>query len=154
MFFKVDTMIVAGTMPKKTSSIAPKMRENNILATKTKPTMTHAYKTQLKKNLEHCYLKTDWVLRANFDKGKDELLFIIPKSEEIKPLYDNIYDTLLQLPEIEHPSERVIISFCHSDGTGYCSRVINPNSQDEIHMALLGQLPSRRMTEAELQNLV
>ncbi|MES2454804.1 MAG: DUF4260 family protein [Bacteroidota bacterium] len=45
------------------------------------------------------------------------------------------------------------ISFCHPDGSGYCSRVINPSKQVEIHLAPLGQLPSRSITLAELQNL-
>ena len=116
--------------------------------------MKHHYKTQLKGNLENCYLRNGWIIRTNFEKGKDEILFIIPKSEEIKPLYDNLYDTLHMLPDIDQPRERVVISYCYPDGTGYCSRVINPNSQDEIHMALLGQLPSRRITEAELQGLI
>ena len=129
------------------------MLKSNILARQTTTTMTHDYKTQLKSNMELYYLKKNWSIRANFEHGKNEILFIIPKSKDIAPLYNNLYQELLQLPEIEHPSERVMISFCHSDGTGYCSKVINPSSQDEIHMALLGQLPSRRITEAELQNL-
>lgn len=114
--------------------------------------MKHAYKTQLKNNLQQYYAKSSWIIRSNF--SDDEILFIVPKEEDIRPHFDNLYPSLQHLPEIEHPNERVVIGFCHPDGSAYCFKVINPSSQDEIHMALLGQLPSRRISQAELQNMV
>jgi len=115
--------------------------------------MRHAFKTKLQQNLEAYYLQKDWILKSNFDKGRDEILVIVPKEENLRALHDSLYDVLCLLPDIAHSPERVVISFCHPDGSGYCSRVINPSKQDEIHLALLGQLPSRNITPTELQNL-
>ncbi|SMD10434.1 hypothetical protein [Pedobacter nyackensis] len=109
--------------------------------------MKHPYKIQLQKNLQTHYNQTNWVVKNNFERGRDEILFILPKHEDIKMVYANLYAELSTLPDIDHPSERVLISFCYPDGSQYCSRVINPNKQDEIHLALLGQLPKRSISD-------
>lgn len=115
--------------------------------------MKHAYKTQLQKNLELHYKHENWIVKSNFERGRDEILIIIPKYEDIKSAYTNLYAELSLLPDIGYPSERVLISFCHPDGSEYCSRLINPNKQDEINLALLGQLPTRPVSESEIQHL-
>lgn len=120
----------------------------------TKPTMKHAYKTQLQSNLQAQYSKKDWIVKSNFENGRDEILFVLPNDENIGKLHANLYEELSALPEIGHPSERVLISFCHVDGSGYCSQLINPNKQDQINMALLGKLPTRRISETELQSIL
>lgn len=113
--------------------------------------MKHHYKKQLQKNLEAHYSQENWIVKSNF--GRDEILFILPKHEDIKTVYANLYHELSFLPDIDHPRERVLISFCHPDGAGYCSRLINPSKQDQIHLALLGQLPSRSISETEIEQL-
>ncbi|MES2454799.1 MAG: hypothetical protein V4594_04635 [Bacteroidota bacterium] len=115
--------------------------------------MKRAYKIQLQHNLKALYCKADWSIKSNFENGRDEILLILPDGEQIATFHASLYDDLSLLPEIDHPRERVLISFCHQDGSGYCSRVINPSTQDEIHLALLGQLPSRKITGGELQDL-
>lgn len=115
--------------------------------------MKHHYKAELQRNLETHYSQGNWIVKSNFDRGKDEILFILPPYEDIKKIYANLYTELSVLPDIDHPRERVFISFCHPDGSGYCSRLINPSKQDEIHLALLGQLPSRFISETEIQQL-
>lgn len=115
--------------------------------------MKHPYKTQLQKNLQTHYNQTNWIVKSNFKRGKDEILFILPEHENIKTIYANLYTDLSILPDIDHPSERVLISFCHPNGSEYCSKLINPNQQDEINLALLGQLPKRSISEAEIQQL-
>ncbi len=113
--------------------------------------MQHAYKITLKQNLVNHYNAGDWIVKSDFRKGKDEILFIIPNSIVIETIYDRLFEDLATLPEIDHPSERVVISFCHPDGDSYCSRVINPSVQDEINMALLGRLPKRQLPFEEQQ---
>ncbi|MNR25403.1 hypothetical protein D3C85_1425530 [compost metagenome] len=115
--------------------------------------MKHPYKTQLQRNLQTHYSQENWIIKSNFDRGRDEILFILPEHEDIKTIYTNLYNELSILPDIDHPRERVLISFCHPDGSQYCSKLINPNKQDEINLALLGQLPTRSISETEIQRL-
>jgi hypothetical protein len=129
------------------------LKLNYNLARHTKPTMKHAYKTQLQRNLETHYDQHTWMVKSNFERGRDEILFILPKHEDIKSVYANLYKELSLLPDIDLPSERVLISFCHPDGSEYCSRLINPTKQDEINLALLGQLPARPVSASEIQLL-
>ncbi|HKG05539.1 MAG TPA: hypothetical protein VKB19_03735 [Pedobacter sp.] len=114
---------------------------------------THPYKTQLQQNLQRHYDNKDWLIKSNFKDGKDEILLIIPLAEQIAPLFENLFSVLSLLPEIEHVPERTLISFCHLDGSGYCSKLINPNTQDQIHLALLGKLPERMLSPAQIDNL-
>lgn len=115
--------------------------------------MPHAYKTQLQLNLAQHYNRKDWLIKSNFAKRKDEILIIIPNSEDIKTIQNDLYTLLTSLPEIPYPGERTLISFCYPDGTGYCSKLINPNTQDEINLALLGQLPKRVLSTEEIEHL-
>lgn len=117
-----------------------------------KTNMLHPYKTELLNNLEKHFNEETWHIKGNFDGGKDEILLIVPTHIDLAPIYTNLYTILSMLPEINQAPERTLISLCHPDGSGYCSRLINPNTQDEIHQALLGQLPSRRITSQELQH--
>lgn len=102
-------------------------------------------------NLKHYFDKDDWLFRGMFDNGRDEILLIIPYEMNIQAIFESLYAVLAVLPDITYSPERAFIGFCYPDGSGYCSRLINPNKQDEIHLALLGQLPSRRISEAELK---
>lgn len=115
--------------------------------------MLHAYKLQLLLNLTQFYDEPSWRTLTWFEKGRDELLFVLPVGTKVKPTYDRLYQTLDKLPDINYPAERTVISFCYTDGSGYCSRLINPNKQDEINLALIGYTPSRSISKADLQEL-
>lgn len=88
-----------------------------------------------------------------FDGRRDEILFVLPTKEDISIHYENLLNVLSSLPEINHPRERTVISFCDKNGDGYCSRLINPNKQDEINLALIGYRPQRKVRPEELQEL-
>lgn len=114
--------------------------------------MLHPYKTELLNNLKKHFNAYNWHIKGNFENGKDEILLIVPPHTDLAPIHDDLYNSLSALPEIDFQPERTLISLCHPDGSGYCSMLINPNTQDEIHQALLGQLPTRRITNEELQH--
>lgn len=88
-----------------------------------------------------------------FDGRRDEILFVLPTKEVISSYYNNLLEVLSNLPEINHPRERTVISFCDENGEAYCSRLINPNTQDEINLALIGYRPQRKVRPEELQPL-
>jgi len=112
--------------------------------------MLHAYKLQLLLNLTQFYDEPTWRTLTWFEKGRDELLFVLPLTAKVKPIYDRLYHTLDKLPDINYPAERAVISFCYTDGSGYCSRLINPSNQDEINLALIGYFPPRSISTADL----
>ncbi|TDQ11789.1 hypothetical protein [Pedobacter metabolipauper] len=114
--------------------------------------MKHPYKSQLLLNLKAHYRDPSWRTVTFFDSSRDEILFIVPDGENIKTVFKNLFNILDGLPEIEHPSERVVISFCYKNGEGYCSELINPNNQDEINLALIGYRPERRIRLEEIQD--
>lgn len=112
--------------------------------------MTHPYKSQLLLNLKTYYQNPNWRTLNYFKPGRDEILFILPQTENIKNVYDTLYGVLASLPEIDYPSERVVISFCYETGDNYCSHLINPSTQDEINLALIGYRPERKIRPEEL----
>ncbi len=113
--------------------------------------MKHPYKSQLLLNLKAHYHDPSWRSLTYFDSSREEILFVLPKTENIQEVFNGLYETLAMLPEIEHPRERVVISFCHPNGEAYCSRLINPSTQDEINLALIGYRPQRQIRPEELQ---
>jgi len=115
--------------------------------------MKHPYKAQLLSNLKSYYLDRNWRTLTYFNTKREEILFILPNKEDIKIIFDELYTVLNSLPEIDYASERVVISFCHEDGTNYCSKLINPNKQDEINLALIGYRPERKIQLEELQEI-
>jgi hypothetical protein len=115
--------------------------------------MKHPYKAQLLLNLKAHYQEQSWRTITFFDGRRDEILFVLPIKEDIKSVFDNLLAVLTTLPEIDHPSERTVISFSDENGNGYCSRLINPNTQDEINLALIGYRPQRKVRPEELQEL-
>jgi hypothetical protein len=112
--------------------------------------MTHQYKSQLLSNLKTYYKDRNWRILTYFNDKREEILFILPTTENIKMAYDQLYTVLASLPEIDSPIERVVISFCHDDGNNYCSKLINPTTQDEINLALIGYTPERKIQLDEL----
>lgn len=115
--------------------------------------MKHPYKTRLLSNLKVYYHDRNWRTLTYFTPKREEILFILPEKEDIKSIFDGLYGVLASLPEIDYPSERVVISFCDESGNNYCSRLINPNTQDEINLALIGYTPERKIHPEELQDL-
>ena len=120
--------------------------------------MKHPYKSQLLLNLKVHYHDRSWRSITYFDSKRDEILFVLSKKEDLQAVFNYvqecIYESLAALPEIDHPKERVVISFCYDNGEGYCSRLINPNTQDEINLALIGYRPQRKVKPEELQELL
>jgi len=120
--------------------------------------MPHPYKSQLLLNLAQFYDAPAWRSLTWFDKGRDEILFILPFDSDVQKVYQDLLITLNLLPDILHSAERCVISFCHPDGSAYCSRLINPVAQDQINLALIGYTPGRTITlkdlliEAETEN--
>lgn len=115
--------------------------------------MKHAYKAQLLLNLKLYYRERNWRTLSYFSTKRQEILFVLPEDENIKTVFDNLYTVLAALPDIDCPSERVVISFCHESGNNYCSQLINPSTQDEINLALIGYRPERKIHPEELQEL-
>lgn len=115
--------------------------------------MNHPYKSELLQNLKAHYLGRNWRSIKYFDTKRDEILFVLPQTDDISQALGNLYAVLETLPEIEHPKERVVISFCYENGDSYCSRLINPNKQDEINLALIGYRPERKIRPEELQEM-
>lgn len=115
--------------------------------------MKHPYKSQLLLNLKVHYHDRSWRSITYFDSKRDEILFVLPKTEDLQAAFNGLYESLAALPEIDHPKERVVISFCYDNGEGYCSRLINPSTQDEINLALIGYRPQRKVRPEELQEL-
>ncbi|HWW43057.1 hypothetical protein [Pedobacter sp.] len=115
--------------------------------------MKHLYKSQLQLNLKQFYANRNWRSISYFDSKRDEILFVLPETDDIREVFNGLYSVLSALPEIDYPKERTVISFCYEDGTSYCSRLINPNTQDEINLALIGYRPERRIKPEELQEL-
>ena len=99
------------------------------------------------------YQEDSWRTITFFDGRRDEILFVLPIKEDISIVYDNLLKVLSSLPEINHPRERAVISFCDKNGEAYCSRLINPSTQDEINLALIGYRPQRKVRPEELQQL-
>ena len=115
--------------------------------------MEHPYKSQLLINLKEHYANRNWRSISYFDSKRDEILFVLPENSDVREAYNELYNVLAALPEIDHPKERVVISFCHENGQSYCSRLINPSTQDEINLALIGYLPKRKIKPEELQEI-
>jgi len=115
--------------------------------------MQHPYKSQLLFNLKAHYNDRNWRTLTYFSTKREEILFILPAEEDIKNIFEELYPVLNTLPEIDFPIERVVISFCHEDGNNYCSKLINPNKQDEINLALIGYTPERKIQLEELQEI-
>ncbi|TKC08971.1 hypothetical protein [Pedobacter frigoris] len=115
--------------------------------------MKHPYKSQLLLNLKLHYDDPSWRTITFFEAPKEEILFVLPDEENIIAVFKNLLSVLETLPDIDHPSERVVISFCYRTGEGYCSQLINPNSQDEINLALIGYQPQRKIRAEELQEI-
>ena len=115
--------------------------------------MNHPYKAQLLLNLKLYYHDRNWRTLTYFNSKRQEILFVLPENEDIKNIFDGLYGVLASLPEIEGTSERVVISFCYESGNNYCSHLINPNTQDEINLALIGYRPERKIHPEELQEL-
>lgn len=113
--------------------------------------MKHPYKSQLLLNLSSIYDNQNWRTITFFESSRDEILFVLPEDEDIKSIFEDLLNVLISLPDIDHPNERVVISFCHKNGNSYCSKIINPNTQDEINLALIGYSPKRKIRIAELQ---
>lgn len=113
--------------------------------------MKHPYKSQLLLNLSSIYDNQNWRTITFFESSRDEILFVLPEDEDIQFIFENLLDVLISLPDIDHPNERVVISFCYKNGNSYCSKIINPNTQDEINLALIGYSPKRKIRIAELQ---
>lgn len=115
--------------------------------------MTHPYKSQLLLNLKAHYNDRNWRIISYFTNKREEILFVIPETENIKAIFEGLYPVLAALPEIDFPSERVVISFCYPTGTHYCSQLINPSKQDEINLALIGYRPERKIHPRELEEI-
>ncbi|WP_214227751.1 hypothetical protein [Pedobacter sp. B4-66] len=115
--------------------------------------MNHPYKSELLVNLKAHYHDRGWRSITYFDAKRDEILFVLPETDDVTKVLNNLYAVLGTLPEINHPKERVVISFCYENGDSYCSRLINPNKQDEINLALIGYRPERKIRPEELQEL-
>ncbi|WP_316819187.1 hypothetical protein [Pedobacter nyackensis] len=115
--------------------------------------MKHPYKAELLVNLKMHYGEQSYRAITFFDGRRDEILFVLPTKEDISTHYETLPDVLSGLPEINHPRERTVISFCDENGDAYCSRLINPNKQDEINLALIGYRPQRKVRPEELQEL-
>ena len=115
--------------------------------------MKHPYKAQLLLNLEAHY-QQKWRTITFFDGRRDEILFVLPINEDLNNIYNNLLEVLSILPEINHPRERTVISFCDENGNAYCSRMINPNTQDKINLALIGYHPQRKVSPEELMELI
>jgi hypothetical protein len=113
--------------------------------------MKHPYKSQLLFNLSTIYDNQNWRTITYFESSRDEILFVLPEDEDIKFIFGDLLNVLISLPEIDHPNERVVISFCYTNGSSYCSKIINPNTQDEINLALIGYSPKREIRITELQ---
>lgn len=116
--------------------------------------MKHPYKSQLLLNLKVHYHDRVWRSTTYFESNRDEILFVLPKTDDISSIFNGLYDVLAALPEIDHPKERVVISFCYDNGEKYCSRLINPTTQDEINLALIGYRPERKVRPEEIQALL
>lgn len=116
--------------------------------------MKHPYKAQLLLNLKAYYQEETWRTITFFDGRRDEILFVLPLKEEVNKAYNNLLDVLTNLPEINHPRERTVISFCDENGDAYCSKLINPNTQDKINLALIGYRPLHKIKPEELQELL
>jgi len=115
--------------------------------------MKHPYKAQLLLNLKSYYRDRNWRTLTYFTSKRQEILFVLPEEEDIKSVFEGLYGVLASLPEIESTSERVVISFCDESGNNYCSQLINPSTQDEINLALIGYRPERKIHPEELQEL-
>nr|WP_068886674.1 hypothetical protein [Pedobacter panaciterrae] len=115
--------------------------------------MNHPYKSELLVNLKAHYLGRNWRSISYFDTKRDEILFVLPETDNVPEALNSLYEVLGTLPEIDYPKERVVISFCYENGDSYCSRLINPNKQDEINLALIGYRPERKIRPEELQEM-
>jgi len=115
--------------------------------------MTHPYKSQLLINLKAHYCDPNWRTVTFFNDPREEVLFVLPHTEDIGPVFKNLFEVLKSLPEINYPRERVVISFCYQNGSDYCSQLTNPNNQDEINLALIGYRPQRKIRLEELKSL-
>lgn len=115
--------------------------------------MKHPYKAQLLLNLKMHYHEQHYRTVTFFDGRRDEILFVVPVKDDISSVYEHLPEVLSGLPEINHPRERTVISFCDENGDAYCSHLINPNTQDEINLALIGYRPQRKVRPEELQEL-
>lgn len=129
------------------------IKQKAILAILSKLTMNHPYKSQLLLNLKSYYHDRNWRTLTYFNAKRQEILFVVSEQEDIKSIFDGLYGVLASLPEIDSPSERVVISFCYENGNNYCSHLINPSTQDEINHALIGYRPERKIHPEELQEL-
>lgn len=112
--------------------------------------MPHPYKSQLLLNLTQFYDAPNWRSRTLFDKGRDEIVFVLPFEADVQKIYQDLLITLDLLPDILHNAERCVISFCYPDGSAYCSKLINPVAQDQINLALIGYTPGRTITIKDL----
>jgi len=88
-----------------------------------------------------------------FEGNRDEILFFMDDQKSIAEAYKNLFSTLSMLPEIDFPRERTVIGFCDTNGEHYCSHLINPTSQDEINLALIGYRPERKIRPDELTEI-
>ncbi|WP_129714738.1 hypothetical protein [Pedobacter sp. SYP-B3415] len=115
--------------------------------------MTHPYKQQLLLNLKTFFSDKSWRITPDFENGREEIIIIVHRPEDIGYLHSHLYEILAALPDINLPSERTIIGFCLPDGSGYRSHLINPSKQDEINLALIGYRPERKPRTVLFENL-
>ncbi|RZJ64178.1 MAG: hypothetical protein EOO47_27195 [Flavobacterium sp.] len=89
---------------------------------------THLYKLELAENLKEFYKGRGWRIALNFNR--DEILFILPDGYDAKEERDLVYSILEDLPEIDHPEERVRIAFWVESEPRYNTQieVINPDA--------------------------
>ncbi|PST83587.1 hypothetical protein C7T94_13680 [Pedobacter yulinensis] len=116
--------------------------------------MMHPYKQQLLLNLRTYFAEKPWRITSDFEQGREEIIFIVPRNEDIDELHRSLFHILGALPDIHLPNERVVIGFCLADGSGYRSHLINPNKQDEINLALIGYRPERTPRANALEKLL
>ena len=91
----------------------------------------HEYKEQLYQNLAIHLQGTGWKGVKHFE-FRDEIQLILPDHLDVQEELKNLYALLRELPEIDHPRERVVISYSHKGWKNYKAVVINPTPQDNI----------------------
>jgi hypothetical protein len=89
----------------------------------------HEYKEQLYENLKQHLEGSGWKGVKHFE-FRGEIQLILPEDLDVNTEFKKVYTLLESLPEIDHPRERVVISYSHKAWKNYKSVVINPTKQD------------------------
>lgn len=88
----------------------------------------HEYKEQLFQNLKKHLKGSGWTLVRLFE-GRGEIQVVLPDNIDVSREFEQLYQVLDQLPDINLEPEQVFISYCHKNWQDYFCTVINPDPE-------------------------